>query len=158
MLDPEYRAQLEEQLRELRQIHHYDELHAAQRGISTEPYILIRMKQRAEQIAQIKALLGMADAPPPPRRQEYVAPARPAYRPEPDLRAQRGADVQHHVKMLGIHRGNLAHYTEQARAFGGVRFAPPVTRHGIEEAKEGVAREKRTLRGLGVSVDDFEGE
>lgn len=158
-MDKEYQDQLEERLRMERRLLHHDIMIRARYGISTEPAVLMRIEDREKEVRRLESLLGIAQPAyqEPPRRQEYVAPP-PRYRPEPDLAQQRGVDTQHHVKLLGIHRANLSHYTEQARAFGGVQFAPPIARHGIAEAKAGIAQEKRTLRGLGVAVEDFEGE
>lgn len=158
-MDREHQNQLEEQLRVARRLYHHDKMIQARSGISCDPSVLMRIEDREKEIAQLEARLGIRqpEPPPPPRRREYVAPA-PRYRPEPELERQRNDDTAHHVKLLGIHRKNLAHYIQQARAFGGIDFAPPVARHGIEEARQGIAKEKHTLRGMGVPVDDFEGE
>lgn len=156
MLDYEHQAQLEEQLRVARRLYHHDKMIQARQGSYCDPSILIRIEDREAEIAQLEARLGIRQPPPPPRRRQEYMPPRPTYRPEPDLERQRNDDTAHHVKLLGIHRANLAHYIQQARAFGGIDFAPPVARHGIEESRAGIAKEKRSLRAAGVRVEDFE--
>jgi hypothetical protein len=150
-MDHEYQAQLEEQLRVERRLLHHDIMKRAQYGISTDPSVLMRIEDREKEIARLEARLGIAQpvyqARPEPRR---------AYRPEPDLRQQHSVDVQHHVKLLGIHRANLGHLKEQLRQLGA--YAPPYVRTSIQEAQQGIAKEKRTLREAGVAVEDFEGE
>lgn len=147
---------LEEQLATARRLWHHDKMIQARQGISCDPAVLMRIEDREKEIAGLERQLGIAQPPvyQEPRRREYA----PRYRPEPDLERQRGADTAHHVELLRIHRQNLSHYTQQARAFGGVQFAPPICSHGIQEAKAGIAKEKRTLRAAGIRVDDFEGE
>lgn len=158
-MDYEYQAQLEEELRTARRLLHGDKMIAALAGMYCDPSVLMRIEDREKEIAQLEGRLGIRQPEPvyrtPPRR-EYVAPAR--YEPAPELARQRGADTAHHVKMLGIHRANLAHYVRQARAYGNPDLAPPITQHGITEARAGIAKEKRALRGMGVAVDDFADE
>lgn len=159
-MDYEYRAQLEEELRMARRLLYGDKMIYAKAGMYCDPSVLIRIEDREKEIAQLEGRLGIRQPEPvyraPPRR-EYVAP-RPTYQPEPELSRQRGADTAHHVRMLGIHRTNLAHYVRQARAYGNPDLAPPITQHGITEARAGIRQEKRTLRGMGVAVDDFADE
>ena len=160
-MDYEYQAQLEEELRAARRLLHGDKMIAAKAGMYCDPAVLLRIEDREKQIAQIEERLGIRQPVPTyraPSRREYVAPTRPRYEPAPELARQRGDDTAHHVKMLGIHRSNLAHYVRQARAYGGTDLAPPITQHGIEEARQGIAREKRVLRAAGVAVDDFADE
>ena len=154
-MDEEYRKQLQEQLRMLRRLDHADQMTLARCGYGADPSVHIRVEDRRKEIAQIEAQLGV-ERPQLAPRQEYVA--REPYRPAPALERQRGDDTAYHVTLLGIHRSNLAHYTAQARRYGGVELAPPITQHGITEAREGIVREKRILRAAGVAVDNFADE
>jgi hypothetical protein len=60
--------------------------------------------------------------------------------------------------LLNTHRRNLAHYRAQAKAYGGVEFAPPITRHGMATAREEIRGRKAILRQLGQTVEDLPGD
>ena len=157
-MDEEYRAQLEEQLRVERRLLHHDKMNQARMGINCDSSVLMRIEDREQVIAGLEAQLGIERPAPRVSRQEYRESPRPRYQPAPDLAQQHDADVRHQVKMLGIFRANLAHYQQQARAYGGIDYAPTITQHGIREAMEGITRAKRILRGYGIQVDDLRGD
>lgn len=160
-MDEEYRQQLIEQLRMARKLLHYDMMTRARYGISCEPSVLIRIEEREQEISDLEARLGIAQPTSVYRQPAAPAPLPRAVHQQQVARAfgaQSQADVEHHVNLLGIHRQNLRLYREQARRYGDPVLAPPVTQHGIREAQEGIAHQKHVLRGMGVEVQNFEGE
>lgn len=56
--------------------------------------------------------------------------------------------------LLATYRQTLAHLTRQAAFYGGEPFAPPVTAHGLAEARANIARIKAELRMRGRIVAD----
>lgn len=54
--------------------------------------------------------------------------------------------LDHLLRMLRIHRANLAHYERQAEMHGGVDNAPPVVRHSISHERSEIARIEREYR------------
>lgn len=62
------------------------------------------------------------------------------------------SEIKHQRDLLTIYRRNLAHYQRQADAYGGLEFAPPITRHGINEANARIAEIEARLRAAGVEV------
>lgn len=111
-----------------------------------------------EEIAALEAQLGI------------VRPATPAYTPRSisdeeharkisdQQRAARQSDIDHQLKLLQTYRGNLAHYIRQARAYGSIDLAPPMTGHGIAASRAGVTAAKRALFDLGVEVENLPGD
>lgn len=163
-MDSEYRSQLEEQLRTLRRLQHEDRMTEARYGLSADPSLKIRIEDRAQEIAGIEAQLGIERPRPAPQSTPIYRRADPV--PEPAFREritsrhtqQRQQEIEHHVSLLGIHRRNLAHYREQAKAYGGVALAPPVTRNGMSGERAQIARIKRILRDYGEDVADLAGD
>ena len=161
-MDEEYKTQLTEQLRALRRLQHGDEMTQTRYGISCEPSILMRIEDRAKEIRAIEARLGIEWPAPPAVERRYE----PAPRPRQDHEAQiarrqeraRQNDVAHEMNLLETHRANMAHYRRQARAYGGTDLAPPITQHGINEARVGIAHAKRALDQLGVAIDNLPGD
>lgn len=158
-MDDEYRAQLTEQLRALRRLQHTDQMMLARMGISADPSITLRVEDREREIAQIESRLGIQH-PMPTRQLEPEPQPRRVYEQQVAQRQERArqADVDHHMKLLATHRANLAHYRAQAKAFGGIDLAPPITRHGMNEARAGIAQAKRNLEALGVTIDNLPGD
>lgn len=70
----------------------------------------------------------------------------------------RQADIDHQMTLLTIHRRNLAFLREQARYHGGNAAAPLATQNGIQDARASIAGHKRSLREMGVEVDDLPGD
>jgi hypothetical protein len=102
-------------------------------------------------------------APPTPvYRQRYEPPLEPAPVFERRIASQQASarqkDIEHQMNLLAIHHSNAAHYRSQARYFGSLDAAPPMTRHGLQEAYAGIAQIKEVLRGYGVDVQDLAGD
>ena len=55
------------------------------------------------------------------------------------------SDEDHYRALLATYRANLAHYERQAEAYGGLAFAPTITRHGLEESQREIARLEQLL-------------
>src|SRR5215213_8831955 len=64
-------------------------------------------------------------------------------------------DIKHAHKLLAIARQNLAHGLVQAAAYGGLALSPPVTSHGIREARAQITDLKARLRAWNVVVEDM---
>jgi hypothetical protein len=62
-------------------------------------------------------------------------------------------DINHQLKLLGIHRRNLEQYLKQRAMQGGAAFALPMVTNGIREERENIRRIKAILRGWNVPVD-----
>lgn len=143
-------------------------LDIAKKGISADPYLRIEEEDLVAEIRAIEHELGIAQTPTLQERRQRAAPARyvPPPVPEPVFRERiageqmnaRQADITHQMGLLKIHRSNMAHYRAQARAFGGIDLAPPMTRNGMAEQRERIAQIKSTLRGYGVEIDDLAGD
>lgn len=162
-MDNEYRSQLEERLRVLRRLQHADKMTEAKSGINADPSLVIRIEDRAKEIVQIEAELGIErpaaqQAPPAYRRIEPLPTPIFRERVVSQHTRQRQDDIEHQINLLGIHRRTLAHFRAQAKAYGGVDFAPPMTRNGMNEARVEISRIKVILRGYGEQVDDLAGD
>lgn len=163
-MDAEYRAQLEEQLKIQRRLLHAQQMKLARAGFSADPSLEIMAEDLQAEVDDLEAQLGIERYTPPPRRPATRYEPRPM--PEPEFRARvvgqqthaRQADIDHHFTLLKTYRGNLAHYRTQAKAFGGIELAPPITRHGMNEGRAGIAQAKAALRQLGVEPDDLPGD
>lgn len=53
----------------------------------------------------------------------------------------------HLMRLLTIHRANLAHYEGQAKMHGGVDNAPPIVRYSINHERDEIARLEREISG-----------
>src|SRR5262245_12774749 len=62
-------------------------------------------------------------------------------------------EIDEQQRLLATHRGTLAILLRQ-RAQHTSAHVPPVTEHGIHEAREGIKRIKQTLREWGVPVEE----
>ena len=62
----------------------------------------------------------------------------------------RDEEIAHLRRLQAAHRQNLAHYQQQAKAYGGLDFAPPITRNGMEQEAAELRKVARRLRDLGV--------
>lgn len=56
-------------------------------------------------------------------------------------------DFDNLMRLLTIHRTNLAHYERQAKMHGGIDYAPPVVRHSIDHERSEIARLERETNG-----------
>lgn len=63
------------------------------------------------------------------------------------------AEIKHLKSLLSIHRRNYVHYKMQARAHGGIEFAPAITRNSIENTEREIERIERQLIAAGVEVE-----
>jgi hypothetical protein len=153
-MDEELRAQLQAELREKRRALSVLEMKLARYGIDAPVGITMDAEDMRKAVAALEAELGIkwpVPAPEPIHRQRYEPPpeSAPVFErrvAEQQTRA-RQQEIAHQIRLLGIHRLQMAHYREQARYFGGLAAAPPMTRHGMQEAREGIAQIKRVLRG-----------
>lgn len=157
-----------------RRAYHETRLQLARLGISADPAIIIRAQDLAAELVELEARLGItqsvvmtSDLPYRLRQRrsaELTAEelrqreAQHQARITAEQQGARHKDAEHHLNLLKIHRANLAHYRAQAKAFGGVEFAMPITRHGIGEARAGISDTKAALRALGIAVDDLPGD
>lgn len=57
-------------------------------------------------------------------------------------------NIDHLMRLLKIHRANLAHYERQAEMYGGIDYAPPIARYGINHERDEIARIERQIAGL----------
>jgi hypothetical protein len=62
----------------------------------------------------------------------------------------RNEEIAHLRRLQAIHQGNLAHWQGQANAYGGLNFAPPITRISIEHETAELRKVAQRLRDLGV--------
>jgi hypothetical protein len=62
----------------------------------------------------------------------------------------RNEEIAHLRRLQAIHQGNLAHWQGQAKAYGGLEFAPPITRTGMENEAAELRKVAQRLRDLGV--------
>ena len=67
-------------------------------------------------------------------------------------------DINHLCDLLAIHRGNLAHWRQQAIAHGGLALAPAITRTSLAAERAHVAAVKTRLRQLGKAIADEPGD
>ena len=67
-------------------------------------------------------------------------------------------DINHLCDLLAIHRGNLAHWRQQAIAHGGLALAPAITRTSLAAERAHVAAVKARLRQLGKAIADEPGD
>lgn len=161
-MEDEYKEQLREQLKMKRRLLHEREMQLARMGISADPSIIFARDDLKAECAEIEARLGIVHPQSQSPRTSYNLPPIP----ERDFAAEQGqarksakqADITHHQTLLRTHRQNLAHYRAQAKAYGGIELAPPITRHGMREGREGITQAKEALRALGVQVDDLPGD
>lgn len=138
--------ELREELTMARRVCHNARLQLAKFGIGAPPHMIIEAEDAERRIAELERALGIE------QRVEFERQA------GAEQEAARQADVAQQMKLLGIHRTNLAHYRAQARYHGSIEQSPPITRHGIDEARDGITRTKRALEALGVRVDDLPGD
>ncbi|GAB4206351.1 MAG: hypothetical protein OHK0022_33340 [Roseiflexaceae bacterium] len=75
-----------------------------------------------------------------------------AVAPHPNM--SHNPQIESQKELLVTYRQTLGFLLEQAAAYGGEVLAPPQTRAGLVQMREGVAQCKRELRSLGVAVDD----
>jgi hypothetical protein len=163
-MDTEYEAQLREELRTTRRLLHERRMQLAKAGSYADPSIKIAAEDLEREVWRLEDRLGI-DRPQPATRRPA---ARYETQPEPEpvfqervvgrQTAARQHDIDHQMNLLKIHRANLAHYRAQARAFGGIDFAPPMTRNGMNEQRDSIARIKQALGRLGVEIDDLPGD
>ncbi|MFL5803278.1 MAG: hypothetical protein ACJ8CR_16255 [Roseiflexaceae bacterium] len=66
-------------------------------------------------------------------------------------------EVTHNLRLLEIHRRNLAQYLQQAQLHG-ERDAPPMIANGIVEARREITRLKGRLREWNAPVADVDGD
>lgn len=160
-MDEAYKMQLIEQLSVERRLLAADKMTRAKYGISCDPAIIIRIEDREREIAILETRLGITwrapvrreiDEPPPQPRQQFE------WQIAAQQKRARQQDIEHQMTLLRTHRANLAHYRSQARAFGGIELAPPITRHGLNEGRDGISRCKDALRQLSVAIDDLPGD
>lgn len=138
-------------------------LQLARFGIGAPVHLIIQEQDLAKEVRAIERELGIEQTP--TIRERGIGPPAPRYT-EPDFQErmdtqqakQRQKDIEHQLGLLGIHRRNLAHYQQQAKRFGGVDLAPPITRSGIEEGRGNIARIKDILRSYGIEVEDLAGD
>jgi hypothetical protein len=62
----------------------------------------------------------------------------------------RDEEIAHLRRLQAIHRKNLAHYQQQARAYGGLDLAPSITRMSIEHEAAELRKVAQRLRDLEV--------
>ena len=143
-------------------------------GISADPSITIRAQNLAAELIELETRLGIpastvmpGDLPYRMRRRAEPTPTREGLRPreneyqeriDADRQHARRQDVEQQLNLLKIYRANLAHYRAQAKAYGGVEQAMPITRHGIGMAKAGISAAKAALHALGVEIEDLPGD
>lgn len=144
-------------------------LQLARFGISAPVNLIMDEEDLVKDIRAIEHELGISQTPTINERRASV-PTAPRYQepvtPEPVFQQRiaqqqssaRQADIQHQFTLLTTHRSNMAHYRAQAKAFGGIDLAPPMTRNGMNEQREGIARCKANIRQLGQPVDDLPGD
>jgi WD40 repeat protein len=63
-------------------------------------------------------------------------------------------EIDQQLQLLHIHRRTLASQLQRLAKLGGLAYAPPEVVNGIAEARENIARIKKTLRHWGVASDD----
>lgn len=144
-------------------------LQLARFGISAPINLIMDEEDLVKDIRAIERELGIEQTPTIQERRASV-PSTPRYQaqPEPEPVFQqriaqqqtsaRQADIQHQFTLLKTYRANMAHYRAQAKAFGGVDLAPPMTRNGMNEQRSGIQQCKENLRKLGQDVDDLPGD
>lgn len=142
-------------------------LQLARYGIGAPINLVLDEQDLVKEIRAIEQELGLSPTPTIRERRggstgvarRYEAPAVDHERVTRErLTRQRQGDIDHQITLLGIHRRNMQHFRNQARAHGGVALAPLVTQNGIEEQRGAIARIKDILRGYGVEVEDLAGD
>jgi hypothetical protein len=164
-MDTEYREQLAEQLKMKRRLYHEFRMKEARAGIYVDPSVTIQREDLEREIYSIERELGGAPMPTAAERQRTYAPPPARYVEPPQVFQermvgeqvrQRQADIEHQVKLLGIHRRNLGHLRAQLKELGA--YAPPYVRNSLGDAMQSIAGIKRTLRDMGQLVDDLPGD
>ena len=164
-MDSEYRGQLTEQLTIKRRLVHEYRMKEARAGIYVDPSITIQREDLEKEIRSIERQLGGEPTPTVAERQRTPAPPRyVAPTPEPAFQErvageqlrQRQVDIEHQVKLLGIHRRNLGDLRAQLKDLGA--YAPPYVRNSVGDAMQSIATIKRTLRDMGQDVADLPGD
>lgn len=137
----------------------------ARHGEMNAPVHMILERQDAEKrIAQLEKMLGIEQ----PQQPVHQPASRPVVKPtsQPDFNRYiedskieaRRSDIRHQLNLLNIHRATLAHWIAQAKAYGGIELAPPITRNGMNEARRNIVQVKRALDQLGGSYDNLPGD
>lgn len=162
-LEQEHREQLTELLRAKRKELHVAEMQLARMGELYAPVGMIiqrdDLKRECRALEQQLGIERQAPAPYTPRYSPAPIPAEDfARQMAAQQERQRQQEAAHHMTLLTTYRRNLAHWRAQAKAYGGIDLAPPVTRHGMNEARQGIADAKRALERLGVAVDTLPGD
>lgn len=160
---------LRQELRTKRRALQETRIQMSRYGIGAPVNLITDEKDLAADVRAIERQLGIEQTPTiQERRQSAPAPRYdvPTPTPEPVFReriagqqtAARQSDIEHQMKLLAIHRRNMAHYRDQARAFGSIALAPPMTRNGMDEQRDAISRIKQTLHGYGVEIEDLSGD
>ncbi|HJZ48050.1 MAG TPA: hypothetical protein VKE41_12820 [Roseiflexaceae bacterium] len=63
-------------------------------------------------------------------------------------------DINHQLRLLEIHRRNLAHLVKQAAHYGGEDETPVYIANSLQENRDNIRRIKGILRGWGTAVVD----
>lgn len=161
-LEQEYQDQLRELLRAKRRELHGYEMKLAKMGLYADPSIEITAEDLRKECRALEQQLGIAQPAPAPYTPRYSPAPIPAEDFARQMAAQqerqRQQEAAHHMTLLTTYRRNMAHWRAQAKAYGGIDLAPPVTRHGMNDARQGIADAKRALERLGVAVDTLPGD
>lgn len=161
------RELLREELRTKKRALGETRIQLARYGVSAPVNLILDEQDLAREVRTIEEELGETQTP--TIRERRATPVeQPRYRPMPPtdheratgerLARQKQGDIDHQVTLLGIHRLNMQHLREQARAYGGVALAPLVTQNGVNEQREAISRIKATLRSYSVDVEDLAGD
>lgn len=140
----------------------------ARYGISAPVNLIMDEQDLANDVRAIERELGAEQTPTiQQRRQSTPAPRyEPTPTPEPIYQARiaqrqtaaRQSDIDHQMTLLKIHRSNMAHYRTQARQYGGINLAPPITRNSMNSEREEIQGIKNALRDMGVAIEDLPGD
>lgn len=158
MLDPEYRQQLQEELRIKRRLLHEREMQRARGGASVDPAVTIAAEDLQAEIATLEARLGI-ERPRLARQPIYTAPppARDFAAEEERARTSaRQSDITHQLELLRITRQRLSVLRGQVRRLGD--HAPSHMLMELAEGRGRISEIKRALDQLGAAYDNLPGD
>ncbi len=117
--------------------------------------ILNQIEDTEREITRVEHARGIYRPPPVPYAPRVPTVEEHKAMIEIQERAAWQRAIDHQMTLLKTYRGNLAHYIRQARAYGSIDLAPPITLHGINESRAGIRAAKNALLDLEIEIADL---
>ena len=144
-----------DELADLKRTLHKLRMQQAMYGGFAPVHILNQIEDTEREITRVEHARGIHRPPPAPYTPRVPTVDEYKAQVEARERAAWQQAIDHQMKLLKTYRGNLAHYIRQARAYGNVDLAPPITLHGINESRAGIRAAKNALLDLEIEIADL---